>query len=425
MSSTNTTLYAVLAAAAVLSAAPPAHAEAQLEGIVIESAGLAPVEADKAGSSYTVITGEEMQQRQIAHAADALRTITGVNVSQSGSSGSLSQVRIRGAEANHTKVLIDGVEVGTMDEGGFDFSTLLAADIERIEVLRGPQSGVYGANALAGVINIISKKGTGAPSVSISAEGGSMNTRAVTANASGSSEHGYLSVTGSKRQTDGFNIATNGSEKDGSEQQTIFARGGLAVRDNFRVDAMLRHQTNTASIDGDRNGDGIADDVRNLIDTRKQTLARVSAELDTFGKHWSHKVFGDYFKDGYQDADPDYGLYSNEGRRRHWGYQSQINFDTPAFFQAKHTLTGLVEHKNEDFEFSSAYSTGNAKREQTGYAAEYRTELFNRLTLTGNIRHDDNTSFADADTWRTSAAYSLPDWLSCQLRQRHQEPRFF
>ncbi len=381
-----------------------------LEGIVIESAGLAPVEADKAGSSYTVITGEEMQQRQIVHAADALRSIPGVNVSQAGSSGSLSQVRVRGAEANHTKVLIDGVEVGSMDEGGFDFSTLLAADIERIEVLRGPQSGVYGANALAGVINIVSKKGTSAPSVSISGEGGSMNTRAVTANASGGSERGYLSVSASRRETDGFNIATSGNEKDGSEQQNIFARGGVAVTDNFRVDAMLRHQTNVAAIDGDRDGDGIVDDVRNFKDTRKQTLARVSADLDTFDKHWSHKVFADYFKDGYQDADPDYGLYSNEGRRGHWGYQSQINFDTPALLQAKHTLTGLIERKNENFEFSSAYSTGTAKREQSGYAAEYRIELFNRLTLTGNIRHDDNTSFADADTWRTSAAYSVPDW---------------
>jgi vitamin B12 transporter len=412
MSSSRTTSIIVIAAAAFLSAGAEAQAQGMLEGIVIESAGLAPVEADKAGSSYTVITGEEMQRRQIVHAADALRSVPGVNVSQAGSSGSLTQVRIRGAEGNHTKVLIDGVEVGTMDEGGFDFSTLLAADIERIEVLRGPQSGVYGANALAGVINIISKKGTGAPSVSISGEGGSMNTRALTANASGGSERGYLSVTASRRQTDGFNIATSGSEKDGSEQQNIFARGGVALTDNFRVDAMLRHQTNTANIDADRNGDGIVDDVRNYVDTRRQTLARVSAELDTFDKHWSHKVFADYFKDAFKDelkGDP-FGLYTNEGQRGHWGYESRINFETPAFLQAKHTITGLVERKNESFEFASAFSEGAAKRQQTGFAAEYRVELLNRLTLTGNVRHDDNSTFADADTWRGAAAYTVPDW---------------
>ena len=169
--------------AAVIGAlAPAAPALAQdvtaLEGIVIEGASLSgePQDAATLGSASTVITGEELERRQIRHAADALRTVPGLAVSRSGGVGSQTQVRVRGAEANQLKVIIDGVEVNSLSAGDFQFETLLAESIERIEVIRGPQSGIYGANALAGVINIVTKKGTQIPQVSVQAEGGSLGT---------------------------------------------------------------------------------------------------------------------------------------------------------------------------------------------------------------------------------------------------------
>ena len=102
----------------------------------------------------------------------------GVAVSQSGSRGSLTQVRIRGAEANQLLVMIDGVPVNSIDGGDFNFADFAIEDIERIEVIRGPQSGLYGANAHSGVISIVTKTGRGLakPEASVRIEGGSMNT---------------------------------------------------------------------------------------------------------------------------------------------------------------------------------------------------------------------------------------------------------
>src|SRR5688572_29648240 len=94
------------------------------------------------GTAVTVVTGEDLQRQQIRHAADALRSLPGVSVNRAGSPAGLTQVRIRGAEANHTLVLIDGIEANAGSDGSFDFSDLLAEDIERIEIIRGPQSAL-------------------------------------------------------------------------------------------------------------------------------------------------------------------------------------------------------------------------------------------------------------------------------------------
>lgn len=407
------TFRAVLAASASLGALTlavgcPAQAQTyqELQGIVIEAGGLAPVEAEKAGSAATVITGDELEKRQIRNAADALRTVPGLAVSQTGGSGGLTSVRVRGAEANHVVVRIDGVEVNGLSDGAFDFATLLAHDIERIEVVRGPQSGVFGGNALSGVINIVTKKGSGPARVTASAEGGSMNTRATSASASGGSERAYFSVSTAERTTSGFNLAKSGTEKDGSEQRTIFTRAGVAIVENFRIDGMFRYQFNGTDADDDW-GTGTLFDLANYTNQRDQMLGNVTATLDLFDKHWQQKVFLNGFRDDFESRYPGFSLYTNSGDRTHWGYQSSWNFDTPAFLAAKHTLTGLAEQRRESFEISTSDAT--YKREQTSYAAEYRGEFLDRILLSGNIRRDLNDTFDDATTYRLTTAYLLKD----------------
>ena len=109
------------------------------------------------GNAVSVVTGDELRAQQVRTAVEALRSLPGVAVSRSGGVGNLTQVRIRGAEGNHTLVLIDGIEANNIADGEFDFSNLSAEDIERIEVIRGPMSGLYGSNAVGGVINIITR----------------------------------------------------------------------------------------------------------------------------------------------------------------------------------------------------------------------------------------------------------------------------
>lgn len=398
--------YLLAALAAVLGSATglaPALAQEQLEPIVIESVTLSgdPVEPSKQGSSVTVITGEELKRRQIRHAVDALRTVPGVIVNRTGGVGGLTHVRIRGAEGNQLKVIIDGVEVNSLSSGEFDFATLLATEIERMEVVRGPQSGVYGANALAGVINIVTKKG-GKPQVSATAEAGSFNTKQISANASGGTEQGYLSVTATHFETDGYNIARSGDEDDGGEKRAIFARAGFAPTDYLRVDAMGRVQSSFT--ENDRSDPPL--DTPGASDENEQKLARISAELDTFEKRWTHKVFADYLDDSYTSKDEGLSPFTTEGERSRYGYQSTLGFNTGGIIAAKHTLTGLVEQIDESAKFS--YETQAAERSQSGFAAEYQGEFASQFFLSSNIRFDDKDAFDDATTYRLAAAYLWP-----------------
>ena len=383
----------------------------ELEGIVIEGASLSgePADAATLGSAVTVITGEELERRQIRHAADALRSVPGLAVSRVGGVGSQTQVRVRGAEANQLKVIIDGVEVNSLDAGDFQFETLLAVDIDRIEVIRGPQSGIYGANALAGVINIITRKGAREPRVAVETEVGGLGTRAISANASGAGEHSYLSISAARRETDGFNIARTGSEDDGSQQQTIFARAGFMPTDYFRIDVMGRFQENDAQTDPS----DPPVDTPGVINRREQTLGRLSAELDTFSKAWTHKVFADYFRDDFFSINPNSlfapGPFTNDGERTRVGYLSTLNLDLGGL--GSHSLTGLVEQVDESFEgrgleqFGFGLRPTIASRANTGYAAEYKGAFDETVFVSGNIRHDDKETFDDATTYRLAGAY--------------------
>src|SRR4029453_4624967 len=118
-----------------------------------------PTEASKVGSAVTVITAQDIVEKGFPTVPEALRTVPGVAVSQSGGRGTFTQVRIRGAEANHVLVLIDGIPVNDISDGDFNFADLAVENLERIEVIRGPQSGIYGANAHSGVIAIVTKSG--------------------------------------------------------------------------------------------------------------------------------------------------------------------------------------------------------------------------------------------------------------------------
>src|SRR5262249_9607581 len=119
------------------------------------------IDASKVGSSVTVMTGEQARSSGFTQLSDVVRTFPGVAVSQSGSRGTLTQFRVRGTEANHLLVMIDGVPANAVSDGEFDFADIPLDDIERIELLRGPQSGLYGANAHSGVLTIITKSGKG------------------------------------------------------------------------------------------------------------------------------------------------------------------------------------------------------------------------------------------------------------------------
>jgi vitamin B12 transporter len=164
-----------------------AHAQAEPTPDFVVTATRTPQAVSRAGSAITVITADEIAKESPKSIADVLRRSPGLSVTESGGPGSATTVRIRGAESRHTMVLIDGIRVNDPSQGSgeFDFASLVPTEIERIEVLRGPQSALYGSDAIGGVINIITRKGSGAPRVHASAEAGSYASKGVRAGISG------------------------------------------------------------------------------------------------------------------------------------------------------------------------------------------------------------------------------------------------
>ena len=150
----------------------PSPSEAEVESVVV-SATRFDIPLDQSPASASVISSEELEQKQIQRVSDALREVPGLSVVQTGVAGQLTSVFTRGLRSEHTQVLLDGIPINQGLQGAFNFADFTTEDIDRIEVVRGPQSTIYGPRALAGVIQIFTKQGTGTPGVMFAAEGGS------------------------------------------------------------------------------------------------------------------------------------------------------------------------------------------------------------------------------------------------------------
>ncbi|HEX5490982.1 MAG TPA: TonB-dependent receptor [Candidatus Udaeobacter sp.] len=146
--------------------------EVEVESVVV-SATRFDIPLDQSPASASVINSEEMEQKQIQRVSDALREVPGLSVVQTGSPGQLTSVFTRGLRSEHTQILLDGIPINQGLQGAFNFADFTTDDIDRVEVVRGPQSTIYGPRALAGVIQIFTKQGTGTPGVMFAAEGGS------------------------------------------------------------------------------------------------------------------------------------------------------------------------------------------------------------------------------------------------------------
>src|SRR6202022_5135893 len=131
---------------------------------------------DQSPASANVITSQEMEQKQIERVSDALREGPGLSVVQTGTAGQLTSVFTRGLNSGHTQALLDGIPINQGLAGQFDFANLTTDNIDRIEVVRGPQSTIYGPRAMAGVIQIFTKRGEGTPEATLSSDGGSYDT---------------------------------------------------------------------------------------------------------------------------------------------------------------------------------------------------------------------------------------------------------
>ena len=387
---------------------------------IIVSAGQAPMEASRVGASVTVISGEELREKHIPTVAEALRSVPGVEVDQSGGRGTLTQVRIRGDEANHVLILIDGIEVNAVADANFDFADLTVDDVERIEVIRGPQSGIYGSNAQSGVISIITRTGKGLkqPAADLKAEAGSMKTVSGSANVRGAAGPFYGSATISDYTTGGYPISRFGGPNDGSRALTFTGKGGVDVTENFNIEGVVRHTDRFARTDPQ---DSSCDFTTFVCSPTfglvipgdagtgyRSTAGRVGATWSLFGGHWVQsadiKLFDEQLR-SFQNTPTPAFTFSTDGERRTLDYKSVFKF-ADVFGGESHTMTVLLENRREHY--VQIESAAAHDKERKSVAGEYVLDLPTNTTLSSALRQDWNSSFADVLTWRLAGSQRFP-----------------
>lgn len=414
----------IVAASTALLAAGAATAQDAVDGIleldpIIVSGGLTPVPAAEFGRAVSVVTAEDLARSQDAYVADALRALPGVSVTRSGATGGVTQVRIRGSESNHVVVLIDGVDVSAPETGEYDFGGLLSADIARIEVLRGPQSAIYGSNAIGGVISITTKRAdTAGTTYSGSAEVGSDGTVAGTAAVRHLTDRADLALAVAGRDVRGFDVAGSGGEKDGDDNVTVNASASYALTDALTVGGTLRYVDRTSDYDdfifGATSRDGLVVD-DDLVHSRTELFGSAFATLDAFGGRMTNELRATYAdmddqsrRDGVKDAD-------TSSRRTTLRYLGTVALDAGTVASAGQTVSFGVEQTDERFKHNDAgivwdpSQLATQSRDTTSLIGQYRGIFLDDLSVQANVRHDFNDGFADVTTWSVAASYVLPN----------------
>ncbi|RLA28875.1 MAG: hypothetical protein DRR15_16840, partial [Gammaproteobacteria bacterium] len=212
----------------------------EFDQIVVVGARI-PLTLNQIGNATTVITRDQIEQRQARYVTDLLRSVPGFSVSHTGVTGSQTQVRVRGSEANHVLVLIDGVRANDPATGDeFRWEHLTTGNIERIEIVRGPQSALWGSDAIAAVVNVITGDGRGGSNFETYVEGGTNNTLNLGLN--GSVQSGKWSFNGGIEHlgTDGSNISRDGDEEDDSDITTASVSARLNATEALTFNVQLR-----------------------------------------------------------------------------------------------------------------------------------------------------------------------------------------
>ena len=345
----------------------------------------------------SILTENDIHARNQGVIADLLRTIPGLSVSQSGGAGALTQIRLRGSEANHVTVIIDGVEIANPADGAFDFGGLRNEDLVKIEVLRGEQSALYGSDAIGGVINIITRAGSTSESWRASIEVGSRETFEGQVSAVIPLGVASLSINGNVFNTEGFDISGLDGEEDGTESRSLNI--GLNNVELGPIDFSGKYGTSTrdTEFDSDSDFDGRLNNTFDETEVQIETF-RLDARFKLAG--FDHKISG--FR-AETDTDTIGGFSS-----RSIGTRSGVNWAAKRDFSDQHSFTALIEAEREEYRIIPNFTDPGAEPDNDAYAVagDYRFSA-EELTLTASARYDINDLFQDSTTWRLGAGYGF------------------
>ena len=384
--------------------------ENDTEIIVTGTRASEPTRIDQNGGAITVLDADALDRRQTRAVSDFLRDVPGVAVSRVAGQ---TQVRLRGTEANHVLVLIDGIEVSDPFSGEFDFGTLVADDTARVEVVRGQQSAVYGSDAIGGVIQYISPTGREAPGYRARVEAGSFGTLNAAARAAGVAGDLDYALSGTINTTDGRSNARGGGRALRNDTGAASLKATWAPSPDARVTAVGRYSRTVADFN-DSDGNPASSTFGQIVDTpgnrfRNEAIyGLVRAEFDLLDRRWSHALtaqFADTDRDGFNAAGRSYG---DVGTRLKGSYETTLRLGDDA---VRHLLTAAVDVERERYRNTdpSGYAfTGPRHSDNVGLVGQYELRLGDRGSFGGSVRYDDNQRFAGSTTYRLQGSYRLP-----------------
>ena len=379
--------------------------DAAPETVIVSATGI-PTPQSQLASSVTVITAEEIELKQQRLLPDILREVPGLNIVQTGGPGASTSVFMRGTNSGHTKVYIDGIDVGdpSSSAASFDYAQLQAMDIERIEVLRGPQSGLYGSDAVGGVIDITTRAGNGSLQTQGYLEGGSFDTFNQAANISGSADQFHYSANighfhSGETPVTPLDLLPPGRKRNDDYYDNITAstKLGYDLSRNLDFGFVARYTDGHLRLTGD--------DFSTFpsFPAAEQSAANTN---EYYGRAFGHLIAFDglldqtlgvaYTRKRSADYDPDSPPTLNTGER------TKIDWRATVKLAATENLVLGAEHQRDDI--SQPLSADI--RVNAGYA-ELNSQLGDNFFSALNVRYDNNSRCGGKVTYRVAPTYRI------------------
>jgi vitamin B12 transporter len=389
-----------LAASAALAqpAAPSAVGE------VVVTADRVPTALAEVGSSLTLVTSGDIARRQARTLADVLKDVPGLNVVQTGGPGGQASVFVRGTNSNHVKLLVDGIDVSdpSTPTGAVDFGPLLTSGVARVEVLRGPESGLYGSDAVGGVINVVTRTGEGPPRLTADLEGGSFETFNQGGGVAGSSGPLHYAADVAHLRSGATPVTPTdllapGEQRidDAYDNITASTKLGWDVTHAFDLGLAARYANTRLKFTGDDFATGYPDAVQSETDTR-QYAVRGTAHLLAFGGRFEQTLGVAYSSTATTEAGPDNPNSYFTGDRVKADWQGAVKL------MAGQTLVLGAEHDHEGIRQPVAA----AMDIDSGYA-ELVSNPVRNLNASLAVRYDANSGFGGQTTWRLAPTYLI------------------
>ena len=398
-----------------LSMAFPALAQAPEDvfddsGIVV-TATRAPTPLDQVPASITVLDKAAIDRAQDIGAAELLLRTPGISISRNGGYGTATSLRIRGAESEQTVVVIDGVKLNDPSStgGGYNFANLLIGDAQRIEVLRGPQSTLWGSQAIGGVVNIVTASPQAPLEGSFDIEAGSRDT--VSARAALGGVSGPLSwrIGGQSFTTDGISAiapAFGGGERDGYTNRNVAGRAELALGANASIDVRGYYSTGRVEIDG---FSGDAPDYSH----NREFVGYAGLNFTMLGGRLRNRIaynYTDTDRDSYSPELEQALSFEAAGKNRRFEYQG--------IFDLSDRISATFGVENERSRFKSRSPSGSlsdplpdfvrGKAEITSVYGQLTVRPLDGLTINGGVRHDDHNRYGGRTLFSAGGIWVLP-----------------